>query len=46
VREQAATAHNKHTAGYLMGEPLLADYLAAGLDMIGLSCADYEDEHL
>ena len=39
-------AHNEHTAGYLMGEPLLADHLTAGLDMIDLSCADYEDEHL
>ncbi len=46
VREQAAAAHNEHTAGYLMGEPLLADHLTAGLDMIDLSCADYEDEHL
>jgi len=46
VRTQATEAHNKHTAEYLTGEPLLADYLAAGLDTIGLSCADYEDEHL
>ncbi|MGB3390135.1 MAG: DUF3775 domain-containing protein [Pseudaminobacter sp.] len=46
VRNQAADAHNEHTAGYLCGEPLLADYLAAGLDVIGLSCADFEEEHL
>lgn len=46
VRQQAAEAHNEHTAGYLCGNPLLADHLAAGLDVIGLSCADYESEHL
>lgn len=46
LRVQAAGAHNRHTAEYLTGEPLLADYLAAGLDAIGLSCADYERDHL
>jgi hypothetical protein len=46
VRAQAADARNEHTAEYLTGEPLLADHLAAGLDAIGLSCADYEGEHL
>lgn len=44
VREQAADAHNKRTARYLCGEPLLADHLAAGLDLLGLSCTDYEGE--
>lgn len=46
VRAQAADARNEHTAEYLIGEPLLADHLAAGLDVIGLSCAGYESEHL
>jgi hypothetical protein len=46
VRQQAAEAHNQHTADYLCGDPLLADHLAGGLDVIGLSCADYEKEHL
>jgi hypothetical protein len=46
VRPQAAEAHNKHTAEYLCGDPMLADYLADGLGVIGLSCADYEKEHL
>lgn len=46
VRAQAADSHNKHTAEYLIGEPLLADHLASGLDVIGLSCAGYEGEHL
>lgn len=42
----SADARNEHTAGYLIGEPLLADHLTAGLDAIGLSCADYGREHL
>ena len=46
LRVQAADARNEHTAGYLIGEPLLADHLTAGLNAIGLSCADYEGEHL
>lgn len=39
-------AHNEHTAEYLSGEPLLADHLAAGLDLVGLSCANFESGHL
>ncbi|WP_192248510.1 DUF3775 domain-containing protein [Mesorhizobium silamurunense] len=40
VRQQATYAHNKHTAGYLCGNPLLGEHLEAGLDAIGLSCGD------
>ncbi|RAZ91044.1 hypothetical protein DPM33_12290 [Mesorhizobium hawassense] len=39
VRQQAAYAHNRHTADYLCGNPLLGDHLEAGLDAIGLSCS-------
>lgn len=46
IRAQASDAHNRHTAEYLIGEPLLADHLASGLEVIGLSCAGYEGEHL
>ena len=46
VRAQAVDAHNKHTAEYLTGDPLLADHLAAGLDLVALSCADFESGHL
>lgn len=46
VRQQATEAHNEHTAEYLCGNPLLADHLVAGLDVLGLSCEDYEKEHL
>ncbi|TGQ50147.1 DUF3775 domain-containing protein [Mesorhizobium sp. M1C.F.Ca.ET.193.01.1.1] len=40
VRQQAAYAHNKRTARYLCGNPLLGDHLEAGLDALGLSCSD------
>ncbi|BCH24217.1 hypothetical protein MesoLjLc_38810 [Mesorhizobium sp. L-8-10] len=46
VRKQAADAHNDHTVEYLCGNPLLSDHLLAGLDVLGLSCADYEGKHL
>ena len=42
----ALERHNEHTAEYLLGIPLLADLLQTGLDEMGLSCADYEKEHL
>lgn len=37
VRE-ATRAHNDRTAEYLLGMPLLADYLEEGLSAFGLSC--------
>jgi hypothetical protein len=46
LRAQAADTHNEHTQDYLIGEPLLADHLTAGLNAIGLSCGDYESRHL
>ena len=42
----ARERHNEHTAEYLLGIPLLADLLQNGLNEFGLSCADYEKEHL
>jgi hypothetical protein len=42
VREEAAGAHNEHTAEYLLGEPLLGDFLEEGLSMLGYSCEEYE----
>jgi Protein of unknown function (DUF3775) len=44
VRAEAARAHNKHTARYLAGTPLLADYLAGGLDMLGYCVSRLESE--
>ncbi|WP_321345079.1 DUF3775 domain-containing protein [Breoghania sp.] len=46
VREEAANAHNNHTAEYLCGTTLLADYLGEGLALLNYSCADYEEQHL
>jgi hypothetical protein len=45
VRAEAARAHNEHTAEYLMGTPLLADYLSEGLARLGYSCEEYELQH-
>ena len=42
VREEAARAHNKRTAAYLLGMPLLGDFLEEGLSMLGYSCEEFE----
>ena len=46
VREEAARAHNERTAEYLLGTPLVGDFLEEGLSMLGYSCEDYEIERL
>ena len=38
--------HNERTAEYLLGMPLLADYLEEGLAQFDLGCADFEMGHL
>jgi hypothetical protein len=42
VRDEAARAHNARTARYLLGIPLLGDFLEEGLSMLGYSCEEYE----
>ncbi len=42
VREEAARAHNQRTADYLLGMPLVGDYLEEGLSMLGYSCEEFE----
>jgi hypothetical protein len=42
VREQAAGAHNERTAEYLIGTPMLGDFLEEGLSMLGYSCEEFE----
>jgi len=42
LRAEAARAHNKRTAAYLLGMPLLADYLEEALSLFGQSCGDFE----
>jgi uncharacterized protein DUF3775 len=37
LRRQAAEGSNGRTANYLLGEPLLGDFLAEGLDQFGQS---------
>ncbi len=45
LREEAAGAHSSHPGGparYLLGMPLLADYLEEGLALFGRSCEQFE----
>jgi Protein of unknown function (DUF3775) len=42
LREEASRLHNKRTAQYLLGKPMLADHLEEGLAQLGLSAEDYE----
>jgi len=37
-RAEAARAHNRRTAAYLLGIPLLADYLEEALEEFGIEC--------
>lgn len=46
LRAEAARAHNNRTASYLLGIPLLADYIEEGLAQFDLSCGDFEMGHL
>ncbi len=46
VRDEAAGAHNKNTASYLLGMPQLGDFLEEGLSLLGYSCAAFETNRL
>ncbi len=46
VREEAARAHNERTASYLLGMPLVGDFLEEGLSMLGYSCEEFEIKRL
>ena len=46
ARAEAARAHNNRTAAYLLGMPLLSEFLQDALSETGRSCADVEREHL
>jgi hypothetical protein len=37
---EAARAHNKRTASYLLGKPLLANHLEDALSQLGVSCEE------
>jgi hypothetical protein len=45
LRAEASRAHNNRTASYLIGTPMLADYLEDALSQFGKSFEDFE-EHL
>jgi hypothetical protein len=40
LRSEAADGRDGDTAGFLLGEPLISDYLAEGLEAFGLSWSD------
>jgi len=42
LRSEAARAHNKRTASYLLAKALLPDHLEEALDQFGLSCEDFD----
>lgn len=46
VREEAARAHNDRTAEYLIGTPLVGDFLEEGLSKLGYSCEEFEINRL
>jgi hypothetical protein len=46
VRQDAAAAHNKRTASYLLGTPQLGDFLEEGLALLGYSIEEFETGRL
>lgn len=43
LRAEARRLHNSATGRYLLSDPLTADYLEAGLALLGLSCVETEE---
>ena len=46
AQRESRTVIDKKATDYLLGIPLLADFLEEGLNELGLSCEDVEKEHL
>jgi len=42
LMSEVQDVRDRHTVDYLIGTPLLADYLENGLSEFGLSCAEFE----
>jgi hypothetical protein len=40
LRAEAARVHNNRTASYLLGRPLVADYLAEAMSQFGITCGE------
>ena len=43
LRAQATQAHNNRTASYLVGTPMLADYLEEAMSQFGRSLEEFEE---
>ena len=46
LRAEAARVHNRRTASYLLGIPLLPDFLEEALAAFGRSCEEFEEDQL
>jgi hypothetical protein len=46
LRNEAARAHNRRTASYLLTMPLIPNYLEDALAEFGLSCEEFERDNL
>jgi len=48
LRAEAERGHSEsgHTANYILGEPLVSDFLEEALSMFGQSCEDFEIDRL
>ncbi len=42
MRDQGSREHADRVAAYLLGQPLVSDYLEEGLSQFGFSCAEFE----
>lgn len=42
LRSEGLREHRGRVSAYLMGDPLLSDYLEEGLSQFGFSCAEFE----
>jgi hypothetical protein len=46
MRAQGMREHGGRVASYLLGQPLVSDYLEDGLDQFGISIAEFENGRL
>lgn len=46
ARREARERNTQNLSGYLMGIPMLGDFLEEGLSQLGLSCEEYEIDRI
>lgn len=46
ARDMAQDAHNERTADYLLGTPMLSDYLEEGMAALGIDCSEWTENKL